>query len=85
MALTYPALYLLSGAFLPGNHLLPGFGWGLATALLPWLILYPAFGWGFFGVRAPQGLRPLLSPVVSHLVYGLGVGIVLNVLQHWSV
>jgi len=84
LALTYPALYLISGASVPGNHLLPALVWGFATAILPWLIFYPAFGWGLFGIRAPQGTRPVLSPTVSHLVYGFGVGIVLNVVsQGW--
>jgi hypothetical protein len=86
LALTYPALYLIFGAPLPGNHVLTGLVWGLATTLLPWIIFYPAFGWGFFGLRAPQGTRPVLSPTVSHLVYGLGLGIVLNIVsQHWGV
>jgi len=86
LALTYPALFLVSGVPLPANHVLPGLLWGLATTLLPWLIFYPAFGWGFFGVGAPQGTRPVLSPTVSHLVYGLGLGIVLNIVsQQWSV
>jgi hypothetical protein len=85
LALTYPALYLVARAPLPNNNLLPGVLWGLATALLPWIIFYPAFGWGFFGVKAPQGMRPVLSPTVSHLVYGLGLGIVLNVVSHqWT-
>ncbi len=79
LALTYPALYLVSGVPLPGNHVLPGLLWGLATTLLPWIIFYPAFGWGFFGGGAPEGTRPVLSPTISHLVYGLGLGIVLNI------
>jgi hypothetical protein len=86
LALTYPALYLVFGEPVPGNHVIPGLLWGLATTLLPWMILYPVFGWGFFGVTAPPGTRPVLSPTVSHLVYGLGLGIVLNVVtQHWSI
>jgi hypothetical protein len=79
LALTYPALYLVSGVPLPGNHMFPGLLWGLATTLVPWIIFYPAFGWGFFGGRAPEGTRPVLSPTISHLVYGLGLGIVLNI------
>lgn len=86
LALTYPTLYVVSGAPLTGDHVLPGLFWGLVTTLLPWLIFYPAFGWGLFGVRAPQGIRPVLAPTVSHLVYGLGLGIVLNIVsQRWSV
>lgn len=79
MALTYPVFYLAFNLSLPENYLLSSVAWGLATTLLPWLILFPAFGWGFFGVRAPQGRRPLILPTVSHLVYGLGLGIVLNI------
>jgi Na+-driven multidrug efflux pump len=86
LALTYPAVYFVSAAPLPGSHVLPSLVWGLATTLLPWLIFYPAFGWGLFGVGAPQGTRPVLSPTVSHLVYGLGVGSVLSIAsQLWSV
>ena len=66
--------------------MLPGLLWGLATTLLPWIMFYPAYGWGFFGLAAPQGTRPVLSPTVTHLVYGLGLGIVLNVFsQYWSI
>lgn len=78
VALTYAVLYLASGAVLPGSHLLSGVLWGLATAVFPWVILYPAFGWGFFGSRAPEGTGPLLSPALSHSLYGLGLGIVLS-------
>ncbi|MFQ5931267.1 MAG: DUF2938 family protein, partial [Nitrospiraceae bacterium] len=64
---------------MPENHLFSSLVWGLATTLLPWFILFPAFGWGFFGVRAPSGTRPLISPTISHLLYGFGLGIVLNI------
>ncbi len=79
VALTYPLFYLAFNVPLPANHLLSSLVWGLATTLLPWFILFPAFGWGFFGVRAPRGTRPLISPAVSHLLYGLGLGLVLNI------
>jgi hypothetical protein len=79
VALTYPVLYLAFNVPAPENHLVPGLLWGLATTVLPWFILYPAFGWGFFGSKAPRGIRPLLSTTISHLLYGLGLGIVLNI------
>jgi len=85
LALTYPALFIVSNAPLPDNHVIPGLLWGLATTLLPWIVFYPAFGWGLFGVSAPKETRPVLSPTVTHLVYGLGLGIALNVLsQQWG-
>ena len=79
VALTYPAIFLGLHTAVPENNLIPALVWGLVTALLPWLVLFPGFGWGFFGVRSPGNVRPLLSPAVEHSVYGLGMGIVLNI------
>ena len=79
VALTYPYFFLAFSLPLPENHLNSGLLWGLATTLLPWFILFPGFGWGLFGVRAPGNVRPLVSPAVSHMLYGLGLGIVLNI------
>jgi hypothetical protein len=79
VALTYPFFYLAFNAPLPETHLLSSIVWGLATTLLPWFILFPAFGWGFFGVRAPRCTRPLILPVISHMLYGFGLGVVLNI------
>ncbi len=79
LALTYPLFYLAFNVPMPGNHLISSLLWGLATVLLPWFILFPGFGWGFFGVRAPSNVRSFISPMVEHLLYGLGLGIVLNI------
>ena len=79
VALTYPVFYLAFKVPMPADHLFPALLWGLATTLLPWFILYPAFGWGFFGIRAPSGTRPLISTTFSHVLYGLGLGIVLDI------
>ncbi len=78
VALLYPAYFLVFNLPLPEDHLIPGLVFGLATVLLPWLVLYPPFGWGFFGVRAPVKSRPLIAPTIEHVLYGLGIGIVLN-------
>jgi hypothetical protein len=78
VALMYAVLYLAVGGALPGSHMISGVLWGLVTAVFPWLILYPAFGWGLFGSASPEGTRPLLSPALSHSLYGLGLGIVLS-------
>jgi len=79
LALTYPLFYLAFNVPQPESHLISGLLWGLATVLFPWFILFPVFGWGFFGVRAPRNVRSLISPMVEHLFYGLGLGIVLNI------
>ena len=79
VALTYPLFFLIVGAPMPVNNLVPGLVWGMATALLPWLVMFPAFGWGWFGLRAPHSVRSLLSPSVEHLLYGFGLAMTLNV------
>ncbi len=85
LALTYPAIFLGFGIAMPGNNLIPGLIWGFVTALLPWLVLFPGFGWGLFGARSPGNVTPLLAPAVEHSIYGLGLGIVLNMtLQFWQ-
>lgn len=78
LALTYPLFFLALASPLPQNHLFPGVVWGLVTTLLPWLILYPGYGWGLFGLRAPGDASPLIATPVAHVLYGLGLGMVLN-------
>lgn len=77
VALLYPLFFLATGLPLPGNHLLAGLIFGLATSLLPWLVLLPSFGWGFFGTRGPRGSNALLASTLSHIPYGFGVGAVM--------
>ena len=78
VALTYPLFFLIVGDPMPQNNLVPGLIWGMATTLLPWLLMFPAFGWGWLGLRAPDSVRPLLSPAVEHLLYGFGLAMTLN-------
>ena len=78
VALTYPLFYLVMNVPMPENHLVPGLIWGLVTTVLPWFTNFPGFGWGIFGLRAPEGMRPLIAPAIAHACYGLGLGIVLT-------
>ncbi len=73
-----PLFFLATGLPFPGNHLLGGLIFGLATSVLPWFILLPSFGWGLFGWRGSQGSKALLASTLSHLPYGLGVGAMLT-------
>lgn len=85
LALSYPAVYFGFGIAMPGNNLIPCLIWGFVTALLPWLVLFPGFGWGLFGGRSPGNVRPLIAPAIEHSIYGLGLGIVLNMTsQLWQ-
>jgi hypothetical protein len=78
VALIYPLYFTATGQALPGHHLLGGMLFGLATSLLPWFVLLPSFGWGWFGKRGPQGSNALLASTLSHIPYGLGIGLVLS-------
>lgn len=52
---------------------LPYILFGLATSFLPWFILLPAFGWGAWGLHGPKGNHALLASILSHIPYGLGI------------
>ena len=77
VALLYAAVVHALGITVPTHHLWGGVIFGMATSLLPWLLLLPAFGWGWFGRRGPRGSNALLASAVSHIPYGLGVGIIM--------
>lgn len=77
VALLYAAWLQFAGWTLPADRLWGGLAFGVATSLLPWLLLLPAFGWGWFGRRGPRGSNALLASPVSHVPYGLGVGVVM--------
>ena len=76
VALLYAAFVHAVGLS-PLQHLWGGVMFGAATSLLPWLVLLLAFGWGWFGRRGPRGSNALLASTVSHIPYGLGVGVVM--------
>jgi hypothetical protein len=50
-------------------------GFGLCTNVLPWLLMFPAMGYGFFGAHGPAGTRLLVSSLLSHAFFGLGIWI----------
>jgi hypothetical protein len=77
VALFYPVFIEVVALEQPLNHLLSATVFGLATSTLPWFILMPSFGWGLFGSKAPAGTRPFISPVLSHIPYGFGIGLTL--------
>ncbi|HBH37224.1 MAG TPA: hypothetical protein DDX06_02435 [Curvibacter sp.] len=77
VALGYAALLQMGGWTLPTHRLWGGIVFGAATSFLPWLLLLPAFGWGWFGRKGPRGSNALLASTVSHLPYGLGLGVVM--------
>jgi hypothetical protein len=55
------------------RSLFAALGFALCTNLLPWLLMFPAMGYGWFGAHGPQGTRLLLSSIVTHGFYGIGL------------
>ncbi len=77
VALLYGAAAQALGLTRPAELLWGGLVFGAVTSLLPWLLLLPAFGWGWFGRHGPRGANAVLASMVSHIPYGLGVGVVM--------
>lgn len=46
---------------------------GIATVLLPWLWLYPSIGLGFLASRAPRKSPYIVTSLVNHTDFGLGL------------
>lgn len=48
---------------------------GIATVLLPWLWLYPSLGIGFLASKAPRKSHYIITSLVNHTNFGLGLTI----------
>jgi hypothetical protein len=79
VGLGYPFLFLIPQLHITSNHILAGIAYGIITLVLLWFVMLPAFGWGWFGSRAPGRSNTLLAGILTHLAYGLGIGIVMSV------
>ena len=77
VALFYPLFIYLTGFDDGQNYLISATSYGLLTSGLPWFILMPSFGWGLFGVNAPSSSKTVISPILSHIPYGFGIGLTL--------
>lgn len=75
VALLYPVFINIIGLESSTNHLLLGSVFGLLTSLFPWFILMPSFGWGLFGSKTPFESKPIISPLISHVPFGFGIGL----------
>jgi hypothetical protein len=60
------------------GYLLP-MAYGLATCGFAWFVLYPAYGFGYFGRQGPAYMKPLRTSTWTHLFYGVGAGLWLNI------
>lgn len=46
---------------------------GVATVILPWFWLYPSIGIGFFASKAEKKSRYIITSLVNHTNFGLGL------------
>lgn len=76
VALAYPVMLGLFDFSHIGWHLPLAMLFGVMTCVLPWFILMPAIGKGLFGRKMPTGSSPIIAPIISHVAYGLGIGII---------
>jgi hypothetical protein len=58
---------------------------GLATVLLPWLWLYPSMGLGFIASKSPRKSPYIVTSLVNHTNFGLGLTIWLVLLRRYLV
>lgn len=75
VAILYPVFLTTIGFDATSNHLVMATIFGLLTSVLPWFVLMPSFGWGLFGAKTPFESKPIISPIISHISFGLGIGL----------
>jgi len=78
IALLYPIFIYLFNIDLNVNHIFYCMIFGFLTNVFPWFWMMPSFGWGAFGLKKLIPSNTILAPTISHIMYGLGMGITLN-------
>ena len=58
---------------------------GVATVLLPWLWLYPSMGLGFLASKAPRRSPYIVTSLVNHTNFGLGLVIWIVFFRHFFI
>jgi hypothetical protein len=56
---------------------------GIATVVLPWLWLYPSIGLGFLASKSPRKSLYLVTSLVNHTNFGLGLVIWIAVFRRF--
>lgn len=77
VALGYPVILYFLDVSTMVMHIPLAVIYGLLTCTFPWFILMPSIGKGVAGNKMPEQASPIIAPIVSHLAYGLGIGVTL--------
>jgi hypothetical protein len=62
------------------NHLFYAMIFGFLTNVFPWFWMMPSFGWGIAGIKRSPEANTILAPTISHIMYGLGLDLSMNIL-----
>jgi len=68
-------IYLVGSDLLVGGSPSPlwAFIYGVLTTVASHFIVYPSMGLGVFGLNSPTGIRNMVSSLVNHVFYGVGL------------
>lgn len=78
VALGYPVMLSFVDLISSPFHLPWAIFYGLLTCAFPWFILMPSIGKGVAGRKMPIQAKPIIAPIISHLAYGLGIGVTIS-------
>ncbi len=80
-------IYLLLEFYIPTvrHQLLIPLIFGIATVLLPWLWLYPSMGLGFLASKTPKKSPYIVTSLVNHTNFGLGMVIWIAFFRHFLI
>lgn len=65
------------------HHLWVPLVFGIATVLLPWFWLYPSIGLGFLASKSPGRSPYIVTSLVNHTDFGLGMAIWIVFFRHF--
>lgn len=55
--------------------------YGIVTSIFSWFFMFPAFGFGFFGRNGPPEFSAFRTSALTHVSFGVGLGIWFNALM----
>ena len=70
-------IYVIGWALVVGGPASPVWAlvYGIVTTAASLFLVYPSMGLGMGGRRSPEGIKAVLSPLVNHLFFGVGMAV----------
>ena len=81
VVLTLVYLFITHRAGWPRGSLRLAVAFGLCTSVLPWFVMFPSMGYGLFGANGPAGTHLVVSSLINHALFGVGLWFALRVLK----